>query len=321
MTFKLWFDEIILPSCVPLLDGCAVALGPSAELAGIDEADAFICSGDVIYDGARMDKAPKLKVVARLGAGYDNIDVPAATARNIVVLYAPQAPTVSTAEHAITLMMATAKRLNVVENALRARNWRGYLRRNLKGLELDGCTLGLVGMGRIGSRVAKVGQALGMRVIVHDPFLSQARATEAGVSLMPALDALLQQADVVSLHLPATPQTRNLMNAERFAQMKAGAILINTARGALVDEEALVDALKSGRLAGAGLDVFQQEPIPDDHPLLQFENVVLSPHIASRTGAGHHRIWETTIVQALQALRGERPPFLLNPEIWETRRR
>jgi D-3-phosphoglycerate dehydrogenase len=139
--------------------------------------------------------------------------------------------------------------------------------------------------------------------------------------LAPTLEALLKQADVVSLHLPATAETRNLMNTERFAQMKPGAILINSARGALIDEAALVDALQSGRLAGAGLDVFQQEPIPDDHPLLRFENVVLSPHIASRTGAGHHRIWETTIVQALQVLRGEKPPFMLNPEIWESRRR
>lgn len=319
--FKLWFDETILPSCVPLLDGCAMALGPNADLAGIDEAEAFICPGNVIYNGARMDKAPKLKVIARLGAGYDNIDVPAATARNIVVAYSPQAPTVSTAEHAVALMMATAKRLNEAEQALRAHDWRGYLHRDNKGMELDGRTLGLVGMGRIGSRVAKVGQALGMHMIVHDPFLTQARAIEAGVTLMPSLEALLNAADVVSLHLPATAETRNLMNAERFAQMKSGAILINSARGALVDESALIDALRSGRLAGAGLDVFQQEPIPDDHPLLQFENVVLSPHIASRTGAGHHRIWETTIVQALQVLRDEKPPYLLNPEVWEMRRR
>ncbi len=321
MTFKLWFDEIILPSCVPLLEGCAVATGPSAELAGIEEADAFICPGNVIYNGERMDKAPKLKVVARLGVGYDNIDVPAATARNIIVVYAPEAPTVSTAEHAVSLMMATAKRLNEAEKAVRAHDWRGYIRRNNKGLELDGSTLGLVGMGRIGTRVAKVALALGMRVIVHDPFVSSQRAAELGVALIPSLEALLNQSDVVSLHLPSTPETRNLMNAERFAQMKAGAILINSARGALIDESALVAALQSGRLAGAGLDVYQQEPIQDDHPLLQIDNVVLSPHIASRTGAGHHRIWETTIVQALQVLRGEKPPFMLNPEIWETRRR
>lgn len=321
MTFKLWFDEFILPSCVPLLDGCAVALGPSAELAGVEEAEAFICPGNVIYNGERMDKAPKLKVIARLGVGYDNIDVPAATARNIVVVYAPQAPTVSTAEHAVALMMETAKRLNEAEKAVRGHDWRGYLRRDNKGMELDGRTLGLVGMGRIGSRVAKVGLALGMNVVVCDPFVTPDRAAELGVTLVPSLEALLNEADVVSLHLPATTETRNLMNTERFAQMKPGAILINSARGALIEESALVDALRSGRLAGAGLDVFQQEPIPDDHPLLQFENVVLSPHIASRTGAGHHRIWETTIVQALQVLRGEKPPFLLNPEIWESRRR
>jgi D-3-phosphoglycerate dehydrogenase len=321
MTFKLWFDEFILPSCVPLLDGCAVAMGPSAELAGVEEAEAFICPGNVIYNGERMDKAPKLKVIARLGVGYDNIDVPAATARNIVVVYAPQAPTVSTAEHAVALMMETAKRLNEAEKAVRGHDWRGYLRRDNKGMELDGRTLGLVGMGRIGSRVAKVGLALGMKVVVCDPFVTPDRAAELGVTLVPSLEALLNEADVVSLHLPATTETRNLMNTERFAQMKPGAILINSARGALIEESALVDALRSGRLAGAGLDVFQQEPIPDDHPLLQFENVVLSPHIASRTGAGHHRIWETTIVQALQVLRGEKPPFMLNPEIWETRRR
>jgi phosphoglycerate dehydrogenase-like enzyme len=160
-----------------------------------------------------------------------------------------------------------------------------------------------------------------MRVLAFDPYVTEDRAASLGVALVPSLELLLREADVVSLHAPATAETRCMMDAHRFAQMKPGAIFVNVSRGALVDETALARALRQGHLAGAGLDVFAEEPISPDHPLLALDNVVVSPHIASYTTAGHRRIWETTMRQALQVLRGERPPHLLNPEIWASRRR
>jgi len=317
--FKIWFDSTPPPSCLPLLEGVAT-LGPSPTLEGIAEAEAFICPGNVRYDGARMDLAPRLRVIARLGVGYDNIDVAAASARHIPVVYAPDAPTVSTAEHAWALILAVAKKVVAVDQTLRTAGWGAWFQTKAQGLELSGRTLGLVGLGRIGSRVARLGRAFEMRVLAFDPYTTEEHARSLDVALLPSLEALLSESDVVSLHAPDTPETRRMMNADRFAQMKQGAIFVNVARGALVDEEALVSALRQGRLAGAGLDVFAEEPIPPTHPLLTFDNVVVSPHIASYTTAGHQRIWETTLRQALQVLRGERPPHLLNPEVWETRR-
>jgi D-3-phosphoglycerate dehydrogenase len=320
--FKLWFDEALLPSCAHLLDGVAEGLGPSAHLAGIEQAHAFICPGNTKYDGARMDLAPNLRVIARLGVGYDNIDVPAATARSIPVVYAPDAPTVSTAEHTWALLMAVAKKVTAADRVIRHPGWSTFWStHDTKGMELEGQTLGLVGVGRIGSRVARAGLGFGMKVLAYDPFVTPERAAEMGVALAPSLEALLRASDVVSLHVPSNAETFKFMNAQRFAQMKPGALLINAARGALVDESALIDALRSGHLGGAGLDVYHGEPIAPDNPLLHVENVVATPHIASRTVAGNHRIWETTVRQALQVLRGEKPPHLLNPEVWERRRR
>ncbi|GIV85570.1 MAG: 3-phosphoglycerate dehydrogenase [Candidatus Roseilinea sp.] len=320
--FKIWLDDTLLPSCAHLLEGIAEPIGPSPTLAGIEEAEAFICPGNVRYDGARMDRAPKLKVIARLGVGYDNIDLAAATARRIPVVYAPDAPTLSTAEHAWALIMTVAKKVAQADRAVRITGWESFWgREESKGLELHGRTLGLIGLGRIGSRVARYGLAFDMRVLAFDPYIPPARAQEMGIALAPALEDVLREADIVSLHTPATPETHHFMNGKRFAQMKRGALFINVARGALVDEQALAEALRSGQIGGAGLDVFDGEPISPSHPLLAFDNVVVTPHVASRTVAGHHRIWETTLTQALQVLRGERPPHLLNPEIWETRRR
>jgi phosphoglycerate dehydrogenase-like enzyme len=217
--------------------------------------------------------------------------------------------------------MALAKRIPQADRDIRDPGWKVFWATHAtKGMELDGQTLGLIGIGRIGSRVARSALGFGMRVLAFDPFVTPERASAIGARLAPTLEAVLRESDIVSLHVPANADTLRLMNAERFAQMKPGALLINAARGALVDEDALVEALRSGHLGGAGLDVFHGEPIAPDNPLLRFDNVVATPHIASRTVAGNHRIWETTIRQALQVLSGERPPNLLNPEIWETRR-
>jgi D-3-phosphoglycerate dehydrogenase len=317
--YRIWIDENLVSSAVPLLEGIAEIVGPKAPLSELASCDASLVPGSRIWDAAFMAHAPKLKVLSRLGVGYDNIHVPDATAHNMVVCYAPEAPMVSTAEHTLTLLFAVAKKIRPLDIA--ARKGHGWAQvDDLKGMELDGRTLGLVGVGRIGSRVAIACRAIGMRVVGYDPYLSPARADELGIEMASSLEALLNQSDAVSLHVPVLPETRNLMNAERFAQMKPGAIFINAARGALVDEAALTNALVRGHLAGAGIDVYQKEPPEVGHPFGQFENVVMTPHVASHTDAGHHRLYETAIVQALQVLRGEKPRWMLNPEVWETRR-
>jgi len=307
-----------------LVEGLARPLGFALEgssdpLAEISEADGIVASAKVVYDGALMDRAPALKVIARTGVGYDNISVPDATARGICVCYTPDAPTISTAEHAVALMLAAAKQLKRYNRAMVAQPMADHIS-SYYGLELYGRRLGLVGLGRIGARVAKVALALGMSVTAYDPFVTSARAAELDVELASTLEALLGEADVVSLHVPASPETRHMINAERLALMKPGAYLINAARGALVDEAALLHALESGRLSGAGLDVFDCEPPPADHPLLSRDDVIATPHLAGPSPAGRQRMWEGAISQALQVLRNERPVHLLNPDVWSVRR-
>jgi D-3-phosphoglycerate dehydrogenase / 2-oxoglutarate reductase len=315
---KIWLDEAMLPSCVHLLDGFEL-IGPGApesQLAG--------CVGTLVpgcrWDAARMDRAPKLRVLSRIGVGYDLVDVDAASERGIVVCYAPAAPSVSTAEHSMALLLALAKRVVMADRTTRAGAWHPNFT-TVKGFELRGRTLGLVGVGRIGAMVAEAGRGFGMHVIGFDPYLSADRAAQLGITQSGTLDDLLAQADVVSLHTPVTAETRGLINAARLAQMKRGALLINAARGALIDEPALVAALRSGHLGGAGLDVFAEEPPPKDHPLFGFDNVVLTDHIASHTWAGHDRLYETAIRHLLMVLRDEMPHDTLNPAIWPGRRR
>jgi D-3-phosphoglycerate dehydrogenase len=177
-----------------------------------------------------------------------------------------------------------------------------------------------VGLGRIGSHVAKVAQGIGMTVMAYDPFVKPEQAEQLGVSLSATLEALLSQADVVSLHIPLLPETRNLINADRLAQMKPGAILINVSRGGIVDELALRDALDKKQLFGAGLDVFDLEPPPPDQPLLGRDDVIATPHIAGATTAGKDRLWRAALAQALQVLQGEHPPHLVNAEVWSINR-
>lgn len=309
---RIWVDETPLESILPLLAGRAELVGPGAAIEKLSTCDAALDPG-VPWTATRMDFGPKLQVISRIGVGIDNIDIPAATARGIYVCSTPLAPSQSTAEHAVGLIFATAKSLLQADTATRSGRWHANFRSH-KGLELHSRVLGLVGAGRIGSTVAQIMRSVGMQVLVFDPGLASARATELGAQLVPDLRSLLEQSDVVSLHAPSTPATRHLMNAERLAWMKCGAILVNTARGALVDEAALTAALKSGHLAAAGLDVFEREPVDPENPLLKLTNVVLTDHIASHTWAGHHRLYETAVRHALAVLDGEFPPAVLNPE-------
>lgn len=317
---RIWFERALSPAHARLLEGIAVVLGPASAtpetpLIALPGAQAIIASARIRYNGAFMDQVPTLRVISRTGIGIDNISVPDATTRGIAVCNTPDGPTISTAEHAITLMLTVAKQVKRIERALQRGGQTDYFS-IYQGLEVYGLRLGLIGIGRIGGRVAKIALALGMSVVAHDPFVSPERAAELGVELSPTLEEVLSTTDIVSLHVPLTAETYRLINAERLALMKPGAILINAARGGLVDEVALLDALNRGHLQGAGLDVFDPEPPSPDHPLLHRDDVVATPHIAGGTGASKDRVWRMAIAQALQVLRGERPPHLVNPEVW-----
>ena len=307
--YKVWLERPLPPEYQYLFDGVA-------EVAELAEAEAVI-AGAWQFTAEFMDKAPHLCVISRTGIGYDNVDVAAATARGIVACNAPDAPTRSTAEMAVTLMLAVARQLKWLERRLQAED--GFS--NYQAWEMEGRQLGLVGVGRIGSQVAKMAQGLGMQVAAYEPFVSRSHLEGKDIQPTQSLEELLRLADIVSLHIPLTPENRHIMNEQTLAMMKPGAMLINTARGGLVDEAALLAAVQNGRLFGVGLDVMAVEPPSKDHPLLQFDNVIVSPHIASATIVGRKRLWVTAIEQAFMVLRGERPSGLLNPEIWNTRRK
>jgi D-3-phosphoglycerate dehydrogenase len=230
--------------------------------------------------------APLLRVVGRAGIGVDNIDVQAATRHGIAVINAPGANTVSAAEHAFALLLALVRRVPWASASMRRGEWD---RKSFGGTELRGKVLGLVGLGRIGAHVSGIARAFGMDVIAYDPVLSGEGAKQLHVHLV-ELDNLLERADVISLHAPITDETRHLLNKQRLALMKPTAVVINTARGGLIDTEALCDAVESGKLAGAALDVFDPEPLACDSPLRNCGNIILTPHLAASTQEAQARV-------------------------------
>jgi D-3-phosphoglycerate dehydrogenase len=313
----VWFERPVLPEMLSTVTAGCTVLGPATDKdpgAGLDTAVAAVV-GLVVCDAAFMDRAPGLRVIARNGIGYDNVDVAAATERGIAVCNTPDGPTVSTAEHAVTLMLLVAKNIRAAETALRTGATAGYYIRH-EGIELDGKVLGLVGFGRIARHVARIAAGLGMRITTYDPFLP-ASAIPAGIDRADTLEALLGVADVVSVHVPLTEASRGLFGAAAFASMKPGAVFINTARGGLVDHDALLEALDTGRLFGAGLDVTDPEPLQVGEPLLGRDDVVVTPHIASGTVDGKARIFRVAFEQAMAVVEGRRPEHLVNPEVWE----
>ncbi len=321
--YRIWFESTVPDEYRHMFEAIADGICPGEQISRdpyhlLETAHAALGGGRV-FDGPVLDRAPNLLIVARTGVGYDKVDVPAATARNVAVVNAPDAPTVSTAELAVTLMMTVARNIKRVEGELN-RMLESGVRKNIwaeyVALELRGKRLGLVGLGRIGGHVSGIARAIGMSVSAYDPHIADERFESLGVKRAETLDSLLSSADVVSLHLPLNDANRKLMNAERFAQMKPGAVFINVARGGHVDESALVAALDSGHLFGAGLDVTDPEPPLAGNPLLGRDNVIVTPHIASATVAGRPRLFIHAMEQVVQVLQGERPPHLINPEVW-----
>jgi D-3-phosphoglycerate dehydrogenase / 2-oxoglutarate reductase len=242
------------------------------------------CAGLVVRSETKvtaelMDSAPALRVIGRAGVGVDNIDVPAATARGIVVMNAPDGNTITTAEHTMALLIALARRVPQANSSLRAGRWE---RKKFIGVELQGKTLGVLGLGRIGRTVASRASAFGMKIVAFDPFIALDQARDLGIEVVP-FDEVLARADFLTVHTPLTAETRAMVGKDAFAKMKKGVRVINCARGGLIDEDALYEAIKSGIVAGAALDVFVQEPPPADHPLLGLEEVIVTPHLGAST--------------------------------------
>lgn len=317
----IWIERPIHPQGFEVLAGHAIRCpapeigDPTADLGGVQ---AMIITGVTPIDAAFIARAPDLLVVARPGIGIDTINLADCTAAGVLVVNTPEAPTESTAEHAVTLLMAVARKLVRADQSLRALGWHG--RGDGQGIEMRGKTLALVGLGRIGGRVAHImGHGMGMRVIAWDPYVGPERGAQLGVDLKPTLDEVLVEADAVSLHAPLTAETRRLIGARELALMKPGSILVNCARGPVVDEAALYDALKSGHLWGAGIDVFEVEPTPRDNPLLSLENVIVTPHIASFTEDGMYGMGVGAAEGALAVLEGHQPRWLCNPTAWPGR--
>jgi D-3-phosphoglycerate dehydrogenase len=241
-------------------------------------ADALIVRSATQVTADLLAAAPRLRVVARAGTGVDNVDVPAATARGILVMNAAGANSISVAEHALALMLSLARAVPMADATMKRGVWE---KKKLTGVELRGKLLGVIGFGRIGREVAARARAFGMDVMAYDPFIPARAADAAGVPLVD-LDRVLTSADFITLHVPALPETRHLVNAATLAQMRKGVRIVNTARGELIDEKALADAIESGHVAGAGLDVFETEP-PTDPRLTSLPQVVATPHIAAST--------------------------------------
>ena len=264
-----------------------VPQGRTAKLErALASAQALIVRSETRVTADLLTRGPNLRVIARAGTGVDNIDVHAATRRGIAVMNAPGANTVSAAEHAMGLLLAQARHIPWAAEAMRRGEWD---RKRFEGTELRGKTIGIVGLGRIGGHVAQLARAFGMQVVGHDPYLSPERAAELQLKLLP-LEQLLRQADVVTLHVAHTEQTHHLINAARLKLMKPTAVLVNTARGELVDEAALADAVREKRIGGAAIDVFAVEPLPADAPLRKLERVILTPHLAASTAEAQERV-------------------------------
>ena len=258
---------------------------PDQLAADLASADALVVRSATKVTAALIDAAPRMRVIARAGTGVDNVDVSAASARGIVVMNAPGANSVSVAELAMALILSLARHVPAADAAMKQARWE---KKKFLGEEIRDKTLGLVGLGRIGQEVARRASAFGMRIVAHDPFISEGVAAGLGVQLL-SMDELFAQADYISLHMPSTPQTRKLVNAERLARAKKGVRIVNTARGDLVDESALADAIESGQVAGAALDVFDREPTVD-HRLQMLPQVIATPHIAASTREGQELV-------------------------------
>ena len=284
-----------------------LGMGRDQLLRELPHFDALIVRSGVKVDAEAIAAGQRLLVIGRAGVGTDNIDLGAATAAGIAVVNAPNANTIAAAEHTLALMLSLARRLAAADASLRRGEWR---RGDFVGTELSGKTLGIVGLGRIGLAVADRAAAFGMRLLGFDPFVSRDIALDHGVELT-EVDDLLAASDIVTLHVPLNDRTRGMLDAPGLARMKRGALLINVARGGLIDEAALADALATGQLSGAALDVYENEP-PVGSPILSAPNTLLTPHLGASTVEAQDRVSIETCQQVADILEGREAPFVVN---------
>jgi len=283
--------------------------GPDREklLAAVPEADALLVRSATTVDAEVLAAAAKLKIVARAGVGLDNVDVDAATARGVLVVNAPTSNIHSAAEHAVALLLAASREIAAADATLRAHTWK---RSSFNGTEIFGKTVGVVGLGRIGQLVAQRIAAFGTHIVAYDPYVSPARAAQLGIELL-SLEDLLARADFISVHLPKTPETKGLIDKEALAKTKPGVIIVNAARGGLVDEAALAEAITSGHVRAAGLDVYSTEPCTDS-PLFELPQVVVTPHLGASTSEAQDRAGTDVAESVRLALAGEFVPDAVN---------
>ena len=283
--------------------------GPDREklLAAVPEADALLVRSATTVDAEVLAGAPKLKIVARAGVGLDNVDVEAATARGVLVVNAPTSNIHSAAEHALALLLAASRQIAAADASLREHTWK---RSSFSGTEIFGKTVGVVGLGRIGQLFAQRIAAFGTHVVAYDPYVAPTRAAQLGIELL-SLDDLLARADFISVHLPKTPETAGLIDKEALAKTKPGVIIVNAARGGLVDESALAEAVSSGHVRAAGLDVFTKEPCTDS-PLFELPQVVVTPHLGASTAEAQDRAGTDVAESVKLALAGEFVPDAVN---------
>lgn len=283
----------------------------------IPNLDGILCLLTDPIDRPLIEAAPRLRVISQMAVGYDNIDIAAATTRGIPVGHTPDVLTDATADFTWALLMAAARRVVEADRFTRTDQWRTWEPDLLLGSNVAGATLGIVGLGRIGQAVARRAQGFNMRILYSNrqrcaPDLEQALGAE-----YVELETLLRRADFVTIHTPLTPDTHHLLSDSQFAQMSPSAVLINTARGSIVDPEALYRALSQGQIAAAALDVIDPEPIPADSPLLQLENLIITPHIASASRQTREKMAMMAIENLMAGLRGDRLPHCVNPEVYQ----
>ncbi len=285
-----------------------LGLSPSELLDAVRGAAAIVIRSATHVTAEVLEAADELVVVGRAGIGLDNVDVQAATRRGVMVVNAPQSNVLSAAEHTIALLLAQARNVPQADRDLRNGQWN---RTRWEGVELHNKTLGIVGLGRVGVLVAQRANAFGMQLVAYDPYVSPERARQLGVDLVATVEELVRRADFLTVHLPKTPDTVGLISAELLTHAKPSLRVVNTARGGIVDEAALADAVRDGRIAGAALDVFVQEPTTES-PLFEFDSVVVTPHLGASTVEAQDKAGQTIAEQVVLALHGEFVPFAVN---------
>ena len=324
MTYHILVPDNVHANAVKVLKAAGDSITYTADgqitrealLAAVPEADALVIRSAHKIDAEVLHAAPRLKIIARAGVGVDNVDIPLATELGIVVVNTPDGNTISTAEHTFGLMLALARHIPQAHASMNVGKWD---RKSFSGVELRGKTLGVVGFGRIGRAVAKRALAFEMTVIAHDPYLTTDLAADLGVKLV-SLDELFHTSDFITLHAMLTAENHEMINRESLARMKRGVRIIDAARGALINEADLAEALQSGQVAGAALDVYAEEPPRPDNPLLHLPNVVHTPHLAASTEDAQITVSVDAAKLVVDALLRDDVKNVVNPAVLDKRR-